>query len=41
MIEWIKDQLSMFEDPMMLLITAPVVFGVLYILTSFFGERGE
>lgn len=41
MMEWIKQQLSMFEDPYMLLITAPIVFGVAYILVSFFGERGE
>ena len=40
MMQWIHEQLSIFEDPMMLLITAPVVFGVVYILVSFFGERG-
>ena len=40
MMEWIKQQLSMFEDPYMLLITAPIVFGIVYIVTSFFGERG-
>ena len=40
MMQWIHEQLAIFEDPMMLLITAPVVFGVIYILVSFFGERG-
>ncbi len=40
MTAWIHEQLSMFEDPYMLLVTAPVLFGVVYILTSFFGERG-
>ncbi len=41
MMEWIKAQLSLFENPYLLLITAPVIFGVLYIVVSFFGERGE
>lgn len=41
MMEWIKQQATMFEDPYTLLMLAPVIFGVLYIVTSFFGERGE
>ena len=40
MMEWIKSQLGSFEDPYMLLIAGPVVFGIAYILVSFFGERG-
>ena len=30
-----------FEDPYMLLYFAPIVFGIIYILISFFGERGK
>ena len=41
MMEWIKAQLSSFEDPYILLLVAPIIFGLLYILVSFFGERGE
>lgn len=41
MTEWIKTQLAMFEDPYMMLMIAPVIFGILYIVVSFFGERGE
>lgn len=40
MIEWIKTQVGAFDDPYFLLVAAPVIFGVIYILTSFFGERG-
>jgi hypothetical protein len=41
MMEWIKTQLASFDDPFTLVIVAPIVFGILYILVSFFGERGE
>ena len=41
MMEWIKEQMTMFGDPFTLVILAPIVFGILYILVSFFGERGE
>ena len=41
MMEWIKEQISAFDDPYMLLMAAPVIFGIIYILGSFFGERGE
>ena len=30
-----------FENPYMLLYFVPFVFAVLYIVVSFFGERGE
>lgn len=29
------------EDPMTLLYFTPLLFGIVYILFSFFGERGE
>lgn len=29
------------EDPYILLYFAPIIFGIVYILVSFFGERGE
>jgi len=41
MMEWIKAQMGLFEDPYMLLLVAPVVFGILYVAVSFFGERGR
>lgn len=28
-------------DPSLLLYFAPVIFGIIYILVSFFGERGK
>jgi hypothetical protein len=40
MMAWIHEQLSFLEDPYTLLVVAPVLFGVIYIVTSFFGERG-
>jgi hypothetical protein len=33
--------MDFFEDPYMALYFAPVIFGLLYIIVSFFGERGE
>lgn len=30
-----------FEDPYILLYFVPFIFGIVYILVSFFGERGE
>jgi len=30
-----------FEDPYIVLYFVPVIFAVVYILVSFFGERGE
>ena len=33
--------MDMFEDPYMILFFAPIIFGALYIIVSFFGERGE
>jgi hypothetical protein len=41
MMEWIKEQLVTLEDPYVVLFAAPVIFGILYIAVSFFGERGE
>jgi len=40
MMAWIHEQLGFLEDPYTLLIVAPFLFGVIYIVTSFFGERG-
>ncbi len=40
MMQWIHEQLAFLEDPYTLIIAAPVLFGVVYIVTSFFGERG-
>jgi len=33
--------MELLEDPFLLLFFAPIVFGAVYILVSFFGERGE
>lgn len=30
-----------FDDPYTLLYFVPIVFGILYVVVSFFGERGE
>jgi len=29
------------EDPYVLLYFVPIIFGIIYVLVSFFGERGE
>jgi len=41
MMDWIKDYSVLYEDPYTWLIIAPVIFGILYVAVSFFGERGE
>jgi hypothetical protein len=33
--------MEMLEDPYTLLYFAPIIFGLVYIVVSFFGERGE
>ena len=32
---------ELLDDPYLLLYFAPIIFGVIYVLVSFFGERGE
>lgn len=32
---------SYFDDPYMLMYFAPIIFAVVYIAVSFFGERGK
>lgn len=41
MTAWFKAQTDFLADPYIWLLAAPVIFGVVYIATSFFGERGE
>lgn len=38
---WFETQLAFLADPYTLLLGAPVFFGVIYIIVSFFGERGR
>ena len=40
MMEWIKSYEALYSDPYMWLFFGPLIFGVVYIVVSFFGERG-
>ena len=33
--------MEFFEDPYMVLYFAPIIFGIVYVVVSFFGERGD
>lgn len=40
-IAWFESFDVFYEDPYFWLMIAPVIFGIIYVATSFFGERGE
>jgi len=41
MMEWITAQWERIDDPFLLVVGAPVVLGILYVVLSFTGERGK
>lgn len=36
-----ESRMDLLEDPYMILYMAPIIFGIIYVVVSFFGERGD